>query len=66
MKLDIYKYINDMRGIEKETKYLTLEKSMVIDGIDCEIYRESNEGEEEERTKKMQIGGVEDECSLCE
>lgn len=65
MKLDIYKYINDMRGIEKETKYLTLEKSMVIDGIDCEIYRESNEGEEE-RTKKMQIGGVEDECSLCE
>lgn len=65
MKLDIYKYINDMRGIEKETKYLKLEKSMVIDGIDCEIYRESNEGEEE-RTKKMQIGGVEDECSLCE
>lgn len=65
MKLDVYKYINDMRGIEKETKYLTLEKTMVIDGIECEIYRETNEREKEE-TKKMQIGGAEDECSLCE
>lgn len=65
MKLDIYKYINDMRGIEKETKYLTLEKTMVIDGIECEIYRETDEREKEE-TKKMQIGGAEDECSLCE
>lgn len=65
MKLDIYKYINDMRGIEKETKYLTLEKTMVIDGIECEIYRENDEREKEE-TKKMQIGGAEDECSLCE
>ncbi len=65
MKLDIYKYINDMRGIEKETKYLTLEKTMVIDGIECEIYRETNEREKEE-TKKMQLGGAEDECSLCE
>ena len=65
MKLDIYKYINDMRGIEKETKYLTLEKTMVIDGIECEIYRKTNEREKEE-TKKMQLGGAEDECSLCE
>ena len=65
MKLDIYKYINDMRGIEKETKYLTLEKTMVIDGIECEIYRENDEREKEE-TKKMQLGGAEDECSLCE
>ena len=65
MKLDIYKYINDMRGIEKETKYLTLEKTMVIDGIECEIYRETNEREKEE-TKKMKLGGAEDECSLCE
>ena len=65
MKLDIYKYINDMRGIEKETKYLTLEKTMVIDRIECEIYRENDEREKEE-TKKMQIGGAEDECSLCE
>lgn len=65
MKLDIYKYINDMRGIEKETKYLTLEKTMVIDGIECEIYRETNEREKEE-TKKMQLGGAGDECSLCE
>lgn len=65
MKLDVYKYINDMRGIEKETKYLTLEKTMVIDGIECEIYRETNEREKEE-TKKMQLGGAEDECSLCE
>ena len=65
MKLDVYKYINDMRGIEKETKYLTLEKTMVIDGIECEIYRENDEREKEE-TKKMQIGGAEDECSLCE
>ena len=65
MKLDIYKYINDMRGIEKETKYLTLEKTMVIDGIECEIYRETNERGKEE-TKKMQLGGAEDECSLCE
>ena len=65
MKLDVYKYINDMRGIEKETKYLTLEKTMVIDGIECEIYRETDEREKEE-TKKMQLGGAEDECSLCE
>lgn len=60
MKLEAY--INDYESINKETVNLEFDKKLTIFGDDYEVYRESSPLG---NTKKLDIGGENNECTIC-